>query len=203
MPFRDAIRKALPQFESFDRKVNSGKTDYQIVHDAIGHEMWKNQSVVEQIIEDYNQGLAFNLKHQSAVPIGGIEQILHQLKSYPLISSLILSGNNAIGAKIKLESSSLSRFFSCSEHFFSSYSMPNRNQIAEFAISKFPNSLNIILGDSPRDIEAAQSIGVPIIAIPSGQHSDKELIAFKPTAILRKPTIANFFQILDTLILGS
>jgi len=192
----------LPHFESLNRKTNSGKTDYQIVQDAVGHKIWKNQPIVERIVEDYNQGLASNLKHQPAIPIGEIEQILLELQSYRFISCFILSGNNSIGANIKLESASLSQFFYYDNYFVSSYSMPNRNQIAELAISKYPNSRNIILGDSPRDIQAAKAVGVPIIAFPTGQHSSSELLAFEPTDILKSPSVANFFQILDTFILG-
>lgn len=192
----------LPHFELLNRKASSGKTDYQIVQDAIGCELWKNQSVVERIVEDYNQGLASNLKHQPATPIGEIEQILLELQSYGFVSCIILSGNNAKGAKLKLDSASLSHFFCNDNHFVSSYSMPNRNQIAKSAISKYPNSLNIIIGDSPRDIEGAKAAGVPMIALATGQHSINELLAFEPSHILETPTVANFFQILDTFILG-
>lgn len=201
MPFQNAIKKVLPRFDSLNRKAISGKTDYQIVQDAIGRKLWKNQSVVERIIEDYNQGLASNLKHQPATPIGEIEQILLELQSYRFVSSSILSGNNSIGAKLKLESASLSKFFYHDDYFVSSYSIANRNQIAKSAISKYPNSLNIIIGDSPRDIEAAKAAGVPIIAFPTGQHSINELLVFQPSHILETPTIANFLQILDTFIL--
>ena len=87
------------------------------MQDAGGHKIRKDQPIVEDIVEDYNQGLASSLKLQPAIPIGEIEQILLELQTYRFVSCFILSGNNSTGAKIKLENASLSQLFYYDNYF--------------------------------------------------------------------------------------
>ncbi len=200
LPFIDAIMKRFPDCKPISRKECSGKTDYEIIMGSIGLENWGNQSAVDEIIKEYNLGLKRSLDKSPAHALGEIDEVLQKLQSHQNIDSYILSGNNELGARIKLESADLGKYFNQNRHYLASYSRPRRIDVAKAAIIESGKSQCIILGDTPYDIAVAQKMGVEIIAVASGQHSLEELAQLNPTYLLEEPSQVGLFEIFNSLI---
>jgi phosphoglycolate phosphatase-like HAD superfamily hydrolase len=199
-PFLDAIIKRFPDCKPITRKECSGKTDYEIIMGSIGHENWTNQDAVDEIIQEYNLGLKRNLDKSPAHALGEIDEVLQKLQLNRNIDSYILSGNNKLGARIKLESAGLEKYFNQNRHYLASYSRPRRIDVAKAAITESGKSQCIILGDTPYDIAIAQKIGVQVIAVASGQHSLEELEQLNPTYLLEEPNQVGLFEIFNSLV---
>lgn len=198
-PLCESIAEVFPDHAPITRKACSGKTDYEIIMEAVGLENWDRKEDVEQVVESYNLGLKKNLDASPAHQIGQIEKILHEVRESDLMKSFILSGNNQIGARIKLESVGLVHFFPESDRFLASYEQPRRIDVARLAVTKTKDFTGIVLGDTPHDITVAKEIAVPVIALASGQHSVNELKIWTPSFLLSEPTVEGIFSILDLL----
>lgn len=167
---------------------------------SIGHENWTNQSAVDEIIQEYNLGLKRNLDKSPARALGEIDEVLQKLQLNQNVDSYILSGNNKLGARIKLESAGLGKYFHQNRHYLASYSRPHRIDVAKAAITGLGKSQCIILGDTPYDIAVAQKMGVQVIAVASGQHSLEELEQLNPTYLLEEPNQVKLFEIFNSLV---
>jgi phosphoglycolate phosphatase-like HAD superfamily hydrolase len=117
----------------------------------------------------------------------GAEQTLLNLGKAGVMLGLV-SGAMEGAARTKLIPASLNRFF-----MFGAYGSdsPDRAELTGLAIEKASRlhanlspSQVFVVGDTPRDVEAAQAAGAKAIGVASGHYSTDELSAAKPDHVL-------------------
>lgn len=110
----------------------------------------------------------------------GVEELLVKLigEGYQLG---LVSGNDEVGAHIKLKRANLNRFFCFGGYGSDS---PDRAELTKAALSKaemvhggqLQLSDYLAVGDTPRDVEAAHSAGIECVGVASSKFSVKELL---------------------------
>lgn len=93
----------------------------------------------------------------------------------------ILTGNTKERASLKISQANLDDHFK-PELRFSAQSRESRNSLAKRAGNqlKLPAKDVILIGDTPKDIQAAQNAGFSSIAVATGRYSLEKLITFNP-----------------------
>lgn len=144
--------------------------------------------------------------------VGVLETLLAQNPLYPLpsVSTLIPllsargwplalgTGNVRAGAFTKLGAAGLAPYFPCG-----GYSRPHldRSELLRQVTRFFPNRLLVVIGDTPRDIEAAQLIGALSIGTATGRHASSVLQAHGADIVFdRLPDPVVFLKTLTDLI---
>jgi phosphoglycolate phosphatase len=118
----------------------------------------------------------------------GAEQTLVQLGKAGVLLGLV-SGAMEGAARTKLVPANLNRFF-----IFGTYGSdsPDRAELTGLGIEKASRlhaglsaGQVFVIGDTPRDIEAAQAVGAVSVGVASGHYSVEELAAANPDHVLR------------------
>ena len=87
----------------------------------------------------------------------------------------LLTGNSLVRARVKLQGAGLgSECFDWDRSFFGA-TAHHRSDITLAARAALPDETLVIIGDTPRDGEAAQAAGLPFIAVATGVFSVDEL----------------------------
>ena len=117
------------------------------------------------------------------VRMPGVEDALHHLAARSKLLG-VATGNLELIGWLKIEHAGLRewfRFGGFSDNF------PVRSELVAHAAAKArelagPNATVCIVGDTPRDIEAAHANSLPVIAVATGRSSFEELLAHNPEA---------------------
>ena len=99
----------------------------------------------------------------------------------------ILTGNTYNRMISKLIFSNIIKYF-LNELMFSCNFGDSRKDICKNAVITINKELYqkiYIIGDTPKDISAARSIGFPVISVASGNYSLSELSNFEPDLLIR------------------
>ncbi|MFJ9554331.1 HAD family hydrolase [Nocardiopsis sp. NPDC101807] len=112
----------------------------------------------------------------------GVERTLEALSHQPNIIQSVLTGNTRGAAEVKLAAFGLDRWFDLDIGAYGDDDV-NRPSLVGFARQRyeakfgedFPTSDIILIGDTPRDVEAGRIAGVRVIAVASGVSSVQEL----------------------------
>ncbi|MDQ2873628.1 MAG: HAD family hydrolase [Actinomycetota bacterium] len=116
--------------------------------------------------------------------LDGAEALLGQLGEAGVIIGVI-SGAMEGAARTKMEPGKLNRYFTFGAYGSDS---PDRSELTEMGIAKAarlhghplaPEQVYVV-GDTPRDIEAAHAAGATAIGVASGHYSEDELREAKP-----------------------
>jgi phosphoglycolate phosphatase-like HAD superfamily hydrolase len=116
----------------------------------------------------------------------GVRNMLDKLSALEWTHG-ILTGNTYSRMISKLHSSSVIKHFS-NELMFSCNFGDSRKDICKNAariINKELYQEIYIIGDTPKDISAAKSIGFPVIAVASGSYSLSDLSIYNPDLLIR------------------
>jgi phosphoglycolate phosphatase-like HAD superfamily hydrolase len=121
-------------------------------------------------------------------PLGeniNISHTLQVIKSLGLTNG-ILTGNSPKRAISKIDSAGLHTYFDFNFAYFGDAALDRINLVENCteSLSKYNLRKIIIVGDSPRDIQAAKKLGLNIVAIATGKHSYQDLLTFKPNLLL-------------------
>jgi phosphoglycolate phosphatase len=167
----------------------AGATDLSLVRQYLKtHQLPVTQTNCERFFESYVHLLDQYLgETKNKIPCpGSLELILdfQSLRNPPLIG--LLTGNIQLGAEIKLRHFNLWEFFvlgafGCDHE--------NRNELAAIAQRRASDHLDrqlkgeeiLVIGDTPKDIACAQSIGARSLAVATGGSSLNELRPHHPT----------------------
>lgn len=115
------------------------------------------------------------------VRMPGVEEALRHLASRGALLG-VATGNLELIGWVKIEEVGLRewfRFGGFSDHF------PVRSELIAHAAEKArelagPHARVCVIGDTPRDIEAARINALPVIAVATGRSSFEELLEFQP-----------------------
>ncbi len=163
----------------------AGRTELVIMHDTLQlHDIEPTEQMMRRLAaalvqghEDARQELATTGR---ALP--GAKQTLAALASNPHIHQAVLSGNLRDVSRIKLEVFDLDPYLDLASSAYGDdhTERPELVTIAqqratERMTTTFDNQHTVLIGDTPKDIEAALTAGVQVIAVASGKSSETEL----------------------------
>jgi phosphoglycolate phosphatase len=163
-----------------------GNTDTAILREACrqaGIPAQLLEERVDAILEAMRNSVAERRHELDLALMPGVEDVLRYLARKGALLGVATGNLETIGW-IKIEKAGLRewfRFGGFSDHF------PIRGELVAHAAWKArdiagPNATVCVVGDTPRDIEAAHSNLLPVIAVATGRCAFDELLACKPEA---------------------
>jgi len=186
IPFADAIKNFTGTQVRIDRQELSGFTDYEIALHLMGISPDRESlQKVTKVLNFYTDLLSASLKVGRVEKIGEIEEVFNLLQESPQVELAIGTGNCHKGAVAKLGHVKLLQFFESKNIFCANEENWNRDLVllsAQKSIDQ--NQVGIVIGDSPKDILSAKSVGLKVIAVTTGMHSEEELSRYSPDYIL-------------------
>ncbi|MCA9732389.1 MAG: HAD hydrolase-like protein [Deferribacteres bacterium] len=207
--FRAMTRAFASVFNITDGLKNimlSGMTDMLIFQDACkASSVDYDDRTFEQFMDTYLTFLGEEMPKENPEKMicPGVRALLIKLSTIPDVHLGLLTGNFAVGAKIKLEEFDLHHYFS-----YGAYGDDNwdRNLLYDYAIDRLyqktgsiPRSENVwIIGDTPRDIACARPHGAISIAVATGIYKEEQLTVENPHYLFADLTdIERFMQIIN------
>jgi len=163
--------------------VLHGSTDTAILREAcnqagIPHEILEPR--IESILEAMRNSVAERRQELDLVRMPGVEDVLRHLAQKGAVLG-VATGNLEMIGWIKIEQAGLRewfRFGGVSDHF------PIRSELVSQAALKARELCAgrkvCVVGDTPRDIEAARANFLSVIAVATGNFSFDELLEFQP-----------------------
>lgn len=138
----------------------------------------------------YSKRLAENLKSDHFADgrvLPGCRELIAQFEEDGFTLGL-LTGNTAIGAKLKTDHYGLGRHFR-----FGSYGDDHhdRNELGPIALKRaleetgknFSAEETVVIGDTPKDIACARAFGAKVVAVATGKFTREELVAYEPDEV--------------------
>jgi phosphoglycolate phosphatase-like HAD superfamily hydrolase len=186
IPFADAVENFTGTRVSIDRQELSGFTDYEIALHLMELSPEKeNLQKVTKVLNFYSDILSTSLEVGRVEKIGEVEEVFNLLQENPQVELAIGTGNCHKGAVAKLSHVRLLQFFELKNIFCASEENWNRDLVllsAQKSVDQ--NQVGIVIGDSPKDILSAKLVGLKVIAVATGMHSEEELSKYSPDYIL-------------------
>jgi phosphoglycolate phosphatase len=166
--------------------VLQGSTDTGILREActqagIPHEVLEAHT--EAILEAMGKTVADQRHALDLVRMPGVEEVLRHLAQRGALLG-VATGNLEMIGWIKVEAAGLREWFKFggfSDHF------PVRSELVAHAAEKAREMAGrqariCVVGDTPRDVEAARANGLHVIAVATGRYTFDELIELRPDA---------------------
>jgi phosphoglycolate phosphatase-like HAD superfamily hydrolase len=182
----------------------AGLTDVEIAADILkGLGLPADPAGVDALVRGYEARLVDTLARRSGRVLAGVREILEHLRDRPDVTSLLLTGNTAAGARAKLGHYGLAAYFRGGAF---ADGAPDRPSIARRALEIACGLLGsppapertFVIGDTPRDIACAQAINARAVAVASGAYALDELLQHEPWwAVERLPAPAFFLSRLE------
>jgi phosphoglycolate phosphatase-like HAD superfamily hydrolase len=184
----ESFASSIQRVTGFDVTLNlvllPGGTDTAILREAchragIPAEVLEPQ--VEAILEAMRETVAQRRREMDLVRMPGVEDALaHLARNGALLG--VASGNLEMIGWIKIEEAGLREWFcfgGFSDHF------PIRTELIGHAANKARELAGAgarvcVVGDTPRDIEAAHANSLPVIAVATGRFSFDALLEHRP-----------------------
>jgi len=184
--FASSVRQVTGFEISLSGVVLHGGTDTAILREAFAQagvpvEAWEPQ--VAAILEAMRQAVVRQRSEMDLRMMPAVRETLAHLAEKGALLGLA-TGNLELIGWTKVEEVGLRewfRFGGFSDHF------SVRSEMVAHAVSKArellgnkPGASVCVVGDTPRDIEAARANGLPVIAVATGNYSFEELAALEP-----------------------
>jgi phosphoglycolate phosphatase-like HAD superfamily hydrolase len=162
-----------------------GKTDPSIVreifHKRFNSDHGLGEAEMSRILETYVKFLHEEVEITDKYEVlPGINDILEEMSARQDVVLGLATGNIETGARIKLRRGDLNRFFA-----FGGYGSDSESRVAlvrkaaERATLRYglpvPNRDVLVIGDTPRDIEAGREAGFRTVGVATGQYSPDQL----------------------------
>ena len=164
--------------------VLQGSTDTDILRQAFvqaGIPPEVLESHTEAILEAMGKAVSEQRHALDLVRMPGVEDVLRHLAQRGALLG-VATGNLEMIGWIKVEAAGLREWFKFggfSDHF------PIRAELLAHAAAKAREMAGLearicVVGDTPRDIEAARANSLPVIAVATGRYTFDELLALEP-----------------------
>ena len=182
-----ALTGTPPVYEA----ATEGRTDRLIMRDMFRHHQrpeppWPTvETALGQAGEDY----AGDLRRRGTV-LPGIREALTVASEEPDWVSTVLTGNIAANARLKLSAFDLDQFLDLPVGAYGADAeqRPDLVAVARRRIHRARGLADdvpvVLIGDTPRDVEAALTTGSAIIAVSTGIYSPAELAAARAPMVL-------------------
>ena len=181
----------------------AGKTDFQIIREGLQKfNLLDRDDLPNSLLDRYLDYLRTEVAIARGHVKEGVIELLHTLKGSNGFYLGLLTGNVEAGARLKLNTFDLNRFFPVGGFGDDS---EDRNLLLPFAVQRLLDSESIevnyehcvVIGDTPSDVECGQVHGASSIAVATGTYSLEELE--NTTADLVLSDLSNTEQIVDWL----
>jgi phosphoglycolate phosphatase len=184
--FATTLKQVMGRDVSLDGVSLAGNTDTSILREActragVPPDLLETQ--MSAILEGICNNVATRRHEMDPVLMPGVVEILGYLASRGATLG-VATGNLEMVGWIKMERSGLREWFRFGGF---SDSFPLRSEPIGDAARKArelagPDARVCVVGDTPRDIEAAHANGFPVVAVATGHFSFDELLAHRPEA---------------------
>lgn len=169
----------------------AGRTDIQIMKDGLRkHGLDSENGNIGLLCDAYIRRLRKELETSKKALKPGIAESLGILSGMDQVSLGLLTGNIEAGARIKLGSFGLNRYFP-----FGAFGDDDedRNRLLPVAAARFRLLYGkeieyrdcVVIGDTPRDVECAKIHGAYSIAVATGPYSYETLLSSGADLVLR------------------
>ena len=171
----------------------AGKTDRLIIHDLLSVEGVPLQEIAARFdayTRVYAQALEEELQRTPPQVLPGVPELIERLHRRPDVVLGLLTGNLAVGARLKLRYAGLDPdTFTLGA--YGSDAM-QREALPPLALHRARQQLGqtfnghavVIIGDTPLDIQCGRPIGAKSVAVATGPYSVQELQTFRPDVVL-------------------
>lgn len=180
-----------------------GMTDPAIVRRSLHNiAVAAEESAIQELIDGYLGHLQVELGRSEATVLPGVWSLLERLERQAHLALGIGTGNVERGAQLKLETAGLRGRFS-----FGGFGSDaeERSELLRSGARRGAERMGlplercrvIVLGDTPRDIEAAHAIGAECVAVATGPFEQAQLEPLAPAlccASLEDPRIFPFLE---------
>jgi phosphoglycolate phosphatase len=180
--FKQALLDVFGTAGPIDGWVFDGKTDPQIVRELMDEAgVSCSREMTERALNLYSAALQTELPKATDKTIyPGVRELLEELLKHPILLGL-LTGNIKPGARAKLESLDLWKYFSFGAVADDSAVRREMADIAvqrafELAGQKFTGKQIVIIGDTEYDINCGRHLGVRTIGVGTGRSSAAKLL---------------------------
>jgi phosphoglycolate phosphatase-like HAD superfamily hydrolase len=182
--FTSSVQRVTGFEVALSGQVLHGSTDTAILHEAfvqagIPAEVLETQ--LEAVLDSMCQTVAQRRHEMDLVLMPGVEDTLRHLARKGALLG-VATGNLEMIGWIKIEEAGLREWFR-----FGGFSdmFPIRSELVGHAAHKALELAGAaasvcVVGDTPRDIEAARANSLPVIAVATGHYSFDELLALQP-----------------------
>lgn len=199
--FNQAAQELWGSTVDFDNIQAAGMTDNYIAQQVIRSITHREptSSEISALCCRYEHFLPGQLAAREGWILPSVKSILTRLHGRDEYKLLLLTGNSATGASLKLKHFGLDHFFdfSCSAFAGVCY---QRNDIAQAALNGVQTAWGdteisniFVIGDTPHDVECGKTIGAKTIAVATGTYSLDQLNASCPWwAVGALPAAAEF-----------
>ncbi len=195
LAFNDAIFKTFGVPGDIRTIRPDGKTDpiiLQEIFDAGGHKVkWRPADAArfsQSLQECYTRAISRGSTVMYALP--GVLELVGALSRRGDLCLGVVTGNMEVTARLKLQAAGVGEHIGLGA--FASDS-PNRNDLPRIAMERWGAHLNrpveprhcVIVGDTPRDLEAARTNGMKCLLVATGRyHPLEELRHIEPDELL-------------------
>ncbi|MGH7874100.1 MAG: HAD family hydrolase [Candidatus Binatia bacterium] len=190
LPFNEAIRKTFGVDGDIRAVVPDGNTDPLIVEDifvqmAIDIEISASQwrDFTANLRASYHDHLSKGTTMIHALP--GALELLQALSAKESFVSSVVTGNFEVTAQVKLDAAGLARYLRRGAYASDSSHRPDLPAIAKRRwedVNGGPLSSEhcVIIGDTPKDLDAARQSGMKCILVGTGRYPIEELLYWEP-----------------------
>jgi phosphoglycolate phosphatase len=168
----------------------AGKTDTGIIKECFLKHKISIDGNLDAVASAYLKHLQEEIQNERKHVKPGVYELLEHLSTKKNVGLGLLTGNLEQGARIKLESFNLNRYFPTGA--FGSDD-EDRNNLLPIAVKRFEALLHqkieidncIIVGDTPRDVECAHIYHALCIGVATGPYSFDELVEAGADFVIR------------------
>lgn len=181
LSFHDAFKTVFDIDTTIDVIQPSGMTDWQIIVGVMRYHRVKDETInakLTQCMDVMNTRYEIYARSGKIEVLSGVQTTLELLARHHVTLGLV-TGNLQPIAWRKMENAGLAQFFCCGG--FGSDAC-ERYKLVDFARDRatklnqyLPGDAIHVVGDTPRDVEAAQQAGVHSIAVATGNYSVDDL----------------------------
>jgi phosphoglycolate phosphatase len=207
LPFNEAILSTFGIQGDIRSVIPDGNTDPRIVqeifvaaniHIEIDLAQW--QAFAAKLERCYVEAVRAGTTMVQALP--GAAELLRALSTNGGFGGSVVTGNFEPIAHVKLKTAELDRYLCRGAYGSDSPHRPDLPVIARqrwetVSRRSVPPEQCIIVGDTPKDLEAARLNGMKCVLVGTGRYPVEELMLFKPDACL--PDLSDTGEVLRTL----
>jgi len=194
VPFNEAILETFGVEGDIRTVVPDGNTDPMIVED-----IFTKANVAVEIVDDDWRRFTTNLRKSylhhlrqgttTIRPLLGAAELLRALSAVDLFSPSVVTGNFEVTAEVKLEAAGLTPYLYRGAYGSDSQHRPDLPAIAkrrwEVMTGRTLGAEQcIVVGDTPKDLEAARHNRMKCILVGTGRYPIEELLYWQPDGCL-------------------
>ena len=208
VPFNEALLKTFGIPGDIRTVVPDGNTDPLIVEEIfakselrveISSEQW--QKFTDTLHDSYANAVRNGSTQVRQLP--GTAELLEMLAQVQGLSQSIVTGNMEVIANVKLGAAGLSSYLCRGAYGSDSRHRADLPKIAKVrceaaAGRAIRRDHCVIVGDTPKDLEAARKNSMKCVLVGTGRYPMEELVYFQPDAYL--PDLTDTAEIVKTLL---